>query len=77
MFVISKRMIYSGELSGSKSLSLENSEYRIDTASNLDRLSKRSLNLTNETSIEAANSSGNSIEEQNSATYAEKPSSEC
>lgn len=69
-------MIYLGELSGSKSLSLEKSEYHSDTAAELDRLTKRTLNLTNETSVET-NSSENGIEEQTSATYGEKSSSEC
>lgn len=62
------------ELSGSKSLSLEKNEY--DTDSELDRLAKRTLNLSHETSTEI-NSSENGIEEKNSATFGEKSSSEC
>lgn len=69
-------MCITGELSGSKSLSLENTEYHTDTSAELDKLAKRTLNLSHETSTET-NSSENGIEEQTSATYGEKSSSEC
>jgi hypothetical protein len=65
-----------GELSGSKSLSLEKTEYHTDTAAELNRLAKRTLNLSHETSTET-NSSENGIEEQISTTFSEKSSSEC
>lgn len=65
-----------GELSGSKSLSLDNTEYHTDTAAELDRLAKRTLNLLHESSTDP-NSSETGIEEQTSATFGEKSSSEC
>lgn len=75
--VIYKFVIYIlGELSGSKSLSLDNTEYHSDTAAELDRLAKRTLNLSHETSLET-NSSETGIDEQTSATFDEKSSSEC
>jgi len=63
-------------LSGSKSLTLEKTEYHTDTAAELDRLAKRTLNLSHESSTET-NSSENGIEEQKSTTFGEKSSSEC
>ncbi|XP_026817674.1 cytoplasmic dynein 1 light intermediate chain 2-like [Rhopalosiphum maidis] len=66
----------SSELSGSKSLSLEKNEYHTDTAAELNRLAKRTLNLSHDTSTET-NSSENGIEEQISTTFGEKSSSEC
>jgi len=65
-----------GEYSGSKSLSFEKTEYHTDTAAELDRLAKQTLTFSHETSTET-NSSENGIEEQNSATFGEKSSSEC
>jgi len=65
-----------GELSGSKSLSLEKTEYDADTAAELNRLAKRTLNLSHETSAET-NLLENRIEEQISTTFGEKSSSEC
>lgn len=64
------------ELSGSKSLSLEKTEYDADTAAELNRLAKRTLNLSHETSAET-NLPENRIEEQISTTFGEKSSSEC
>lgn len=66
-----------GELSGSKSLSLEKTEYETDTAAELDRLAKRTLNLSSHETSTETNSSENGIEEQNSAIFGEKSSSEC
>lgn len=63
-----------GELSGSKSLSLEKNEY--DTDTELDRLTKRTLNLSHDTSTET-NPSENGIDKQNSTNFGEKSSSEC
>lgn len=63
-------------MSGSKSLSLEKTEYHTDTAAELDRLAKRTLNLSHEISTET-NLSENGIEEHMSTTFGEKSSSEC
>lgn len=68
-------MFVSGELSGSKSLSLDNTEFHTDTAAELDKLTKRTLNLTNDTSTET--NSENGVEEQISTNFDEKSSSEC
>jgi len=63
-----------GELSGSKSLSLEKTDYDTDTVAELDKLAKRTINLSQEMPVETNLSD---IKEQNSATFSEKSSSEC
>lgn len=55
---------------------MENTEYHTDTAAELDRLTKRTLNLTDDTSTET-NLPENGVEEQISTNIDEKSSSEC
>jgi len=69
-------MCVSAELSGSKSLSLEKTEYHTDTAAELDKLTNRTLSFSHQSSTET-NSSENGVDEQTSATFGAKSSSEC
>lgn len=71
------QLFVAGELSGSKSLSLEKTEYHTDTAAELDRLAKRTLNMSHDESSTEPNVSENGTEEQTSAGFDEKSSSEC
>lgn len=68
--------MFLGELSGSRSLSFEKTEYHTDTAVEFERLTKRTLNMSHDTSTET-NSSENGIEEQNFDNFDDKSSSEC
>lgn len=65
-----------GELSGSRSLSFERAEYHADTAAELERLTKGTLNLGHETST-ASSTSENGTDEQKFDHFDDKSSSEC
>ncbi|XP_050425975.1 cytoplasmic dynein 1 light intermediate chain 2 [Adelges cooleyi] len=64
-----------GELSGSKSLSLDHTEYPTDTAAELDKLAKKTLNLSNSLSTETSSIDNGAGELTTS--LAEQSSSEC
>lgn len=74
MWVIYKLCIL-GELSGTKSLSLEKTDYDTDTVAEVDKLAKQTKHLSQEMSVETNLS--DDIKEQFSTTYSEKSSSEC
>lgn len=58
-------------------MSLDKTEYLTDTVAELDRLAKRTLNLSSHENSIDTNSSENGTEEQTSVVYDEKSSSEC
>lgn len=65
-----------GELSGSRSLSFETAEYHADTAEELERLTKETLNLAHDTSAESSTYE-KGTDEHNFDSFDDKSSSEC